>query len=654
MRFLVSLALFVLAPALPASVPTTFSVLSADAGSWPQILGTMGLHAAPVNRAGILVLRPGASASPDWSARVEGGAFLILEGESSAADEFGFRKTSENVRTGSLTDVHLPQLQVVWQSARELPRFEIPPAAQVFAKERWTGAPLVAGMRRGNGAILWVATSPGESGYERFPYLLHALADLGFDPPFRSGRLWAFFDSSYRLRVDPDYFARRWRSSGIAALHVAAWHYFEPEDTRDKYLKNLIDACHRQGILMYAWLELPHVSEKFWDDHPQWREQTALGQDAQLDWRKLMNLRNRDCFRAAAEGVQALLGRFDWDGVNLAELYFESLEGAANPGRFTPMNREVREEFRQLYKLDPIELFHNPRNHAALRSFLDYRSDLARRMQAEWLAEIEKARSSHPDLDVVLTHIDDRFDQSMRDALGADVNATLPMADKHELTFLVEDPATVWHLGPQRYAEIAKRYPASERLAIDINVVERYQDVYPTRQQTGTELFALVHQAATAFPRVALYFENSIQPPDWKLLPAAAASITRTEQIGSSRVVESRRGVGLVWQGGALVDGEAWPVRDDRVLWLPPGTHSVEPGPDEAGLRIEAFNGELQSARRPSPGTVELRYRSSARALALLNRKPSRMRIDGMERTPVLAGEQTVALPRGQHLVTIQ
>jgi hypothetical protein len=44
---------------------------------------------------------------------------------------------------------------------------------------------------------------------------------------------------------------------------------------------------------------------------------------------------------------------------------------------------------------------------------------------------------------------------------------------------LIEDPATVWNLGPQRYPEIAKRYePLTQRaskLAIDINIVDRYR-----------------------------------------------------------------------------------------------------------------------------------------------------------------------------------
>src|SRR5581483_1952973 len=314
MRSLLSVAL--LAAALPAwASPTTFHIVSNNnPGPWPEILGAVGFRAAAVNQAGIFVLRADVPGSTDWAVRVENGAFVILEGESAVAELFGFRQSSVNVRVASLTDTHLPQVPVIWQTAQELPRFEVPASARIVAKERWTGAPLVAGMRSGKGAVLWLATAPGERGYERYPYLLQALADLGLDPPFRSARLWAFFDSAYRLRADSDYLARRSRAAGIAALHVAAWHFFEPDAAGDVYLRDLISACHRQGILVYGWLELPHVSEKFWDDHPEWREQTALQQDAQLDWRKLMNLRNPGCFQAVAAGVQALIGRFDWDG----------------------------------------------------------------------------------------------------------------------------------------------------------------------------------------------------------------------------------------------------------------------------------------------------------------------------------------------------
>jgi hypothetical protein len=642
------LTLLLALPLAAADLPY-FSVLSDDRGAWPAILSSVGLQSQPAALARIFVARAGAPASPEWPARIERGAILILEGESSLADSFGFRRNPKHdpVRIQSLTDVHRPDLPIIWEKGLELPFYDVPETARIFARERWAGAPLSAGLRRGAGAVLWIAAPPGERGYERFPYLLNALTDLGLDTPFRSNRLWAFFDGAYRSRVDLDYFAARWRRSGIAALHIAAWHHFEPDPEQDAYLRNVIAAAHREGIQVYAWLELPHVSEKFWNDHPEWREKTALGQDAQLDWRKLMNLTNRDCFRAVAAGVRYLIARFDWDGVNLAELYFESLEGSANPSRFTPLNSDVRALFKQQHGIDPL-------NAIGTRDFLDFRAGLAQHMQEEWLAELEQARRTRPWLDLVLTHIDDRFDTSMRDALGADAARVLPLLDTHSFTFLIEDPATIWNLGPQRYPAIAERYhpltPHTARLAIDINIVERYQNVYPTRQQTGTELFQLVHTASGSFPRVALYFENSLLPPDLNLLPSAAAAVTRIERLGTKLMIDSQYGVGLPWKGGALVDGGAWPVQDDETLWLPAGPHTIEPGPAPAAPRLLRLNADLKSARVVNASTIEFTYQSSARAIAIPARVPRTISVDG-EPFPVAS---PLLLPRGQHVVTLE
>ncbi len=659
------LGLALLAAALQAAPPLKFRVLGREPGSWPNILAAVGFEPGEDAAAGIFVLRAGTSGAAQWLERLEQGAFLILEGESETAGQLGFQPARERIQVRQIRDARRPELPIIWEEPAELPRCRMPEAARVFAWERWEGAPVMAGLRRGAGAALWVAAPPGQNGYERFPYLLHALADLGLELPFRSRRLWAFFDSSYRARVDLDYFARRWREAGIAALHVAAWHFLEPG--KDDFLEALIASCHRQGILVYAWLELPHVSEQFWDQHPEWREKTALLQDAHLDWRKLVNLANPDCRREAARLVRGLIGRFDWDGVNLAELYFESLEGVANPARFTPMNADVRREFLEAQGFDPLELFrrgsprHHTRDAAGLRAFLDYRARLARRLQAEWLAELEALRGAKPDLDLVLTHVDDGFDASIRDTIAADSRSVLPLMDQYNFTFLVEDPATVWHLGPQRYPEIARRYQTltrhTARLGIDINVVERYQEVYPTKKQTGTELLQLIRSAARSFPRVALYFENSILAPDLPLLSSAAAVVSRAERIGAKLAVDSPHGVGIPWIGPALVDGQPWPAQDSRTLWLPAGPHVVESASAASGVRLLDFNGELKAAAF-QPRGLEFAYQSAARALAVLDQKPVRVEIDGATQPEpdILPGEgvYTLRLPRGQHVVTVQ
>jgi hypothetical protein len=654
------------AVSLPAASRFSFHVVEEDASGWKELLSSMGLVSGSAADAGVVVAGRDAairqSADAQWATRVESGTVLVLEGASPLAAAFGFRNSGKPpVSVRSVEDMSASDLRVIWEKSADVPQFEMPAGARVFARERWQKTPLVAGFRKGAGAVLWVAASPGAHGYERFPYLPQALAELGVEPPFRSRRLWAFFDSAYRARVDLDYFAERWRAAGISALHVAAWHYWERDAQNDEYLRQLIEACHRNAIQVYAWLELPHVSEKFWYQHPEWREKTALLQDAQLDWRKLINLTNRDAFAAVAAGAEDLLKRFDWDGVNLAELYFESLEGHGNPSRLTPMNDDVRREFKAAAVFDPLQLFdaqsprHWTKDGASLGRFLDFRAQLAQKQQAEWIARIESLRQSKPDLDLVLTHIDDRFDTTMREKLGADASRVLPMLARHDFTFLIEDPATIWNLGPQRYPQIAARYapltPARQNLAIDINIVERYQDVYPTKQQTGAEFLDLVHTAAGAFQRVALYFEYSLATRDLPWLPAAAASVERASLVNGKLVIESRHGVGVPWKGPALVDGKPWPIASDAAVWLPAGTHAIESARQPTAFRVLEFSGDLKMVAATAGG-IEFAYQSSARAMAVLERAPAKLTIDGIEQTPQMVGNVLV-LPRGQHFISI-
>ena len=648
----------------PARRRVNFSIASGDGGSWPRILSSIGLTPA-AGEGDILVITSGDGTPDQWPRHVEQGAFVILEGASNVAAVFEIVPTSKRLPARSVVDAIMPELDIIWEESIEAPVFALPPQARIFAKERWSGAPLVAGWRQGAGAVLWAAVSPGKRGYERFPYLPQALRELGVQPVAESRSLWAFFDASYRSRVDLDYFAKRWRESGIGALHVAAWHFWESNPERDAYMKRLIEVCHKRSIHVYAWIEFPHVSQKFWDDHPEWREKTALEQDAHLDWRRLMNLQSPDAKRAIGEGLRNLANRFDWDGINLAELYFESLEGYTNAARFTPMNENARAEFTAKNGFDPLDLFressprHHSRNGQGMRNLLEYRASLAHRMQIEWLDELEQIRSKRPHLDLVLTHVDDRFDTRMRDLIGADAERLLPVLESREATFLIEDPATVWNLGPERYPEIAGKYrPITEKphkLAIDINIVERYQDVYPTKKQTGTELFQLVHMASGAFSRVALYFESSLLSQDLPLLAASGARVDNLMQAGGKLAIEARSSHAVRWTGGAAVDGMPWPVAGQGTVRVPSGAHAITQSTVRPPIAILDLGAELTSASSSDTST-EIAYDSQARAWTLLDRKPARIELDGApsEIAPLALGDGTwlVELPRGQHLAT--
>jgi hypothetical protein len=102
-----------------------------------------------------------------------------------------------------------------------------------------------------------------------------------------------------------------------------------------------------------------------------------------------------------------------------------------------------------------------------------------------------------------------------------------------------------------------------------------------------------------------------------------------------------------------MVDDSVWPVADGETVWLPPGTHAIEPGKDDGGLRLVRLNAELQGARQVNARSIEFSYRSGARAIAILDRRPLHVSIDGTEERAAMAGPNTILLPRGQHIVTI-
>lgn len=652
-----------LARAAAAGVPSVpgFYVAGPDPGPWPQILHSVALVEQSEAQAQVVVVPPNARGDANsWIAKTEAGSILVVVGNSPLARALGFHATASRTSVRSVQDLRDSGLEITWEHPLNVPVFRLRNQARVLCRERARGAPLMASLRRGRGAVLWLAVSPGPQGYERFPYLLQALSDLGLRPLFESRRLWAYFDAGFDEHKNADAMVRQWRQAGIAALHVAAWEYYDPSEKMDAYLKRLIDACHREGILVYAWLELPHVSDDFWDDHPQWREKTALLQDAHVDWRFLMNLTNPDCQRAVVQGVRDLVMKFDWDGVDFAELYFDGTRGIAAPEEFTPFNPDVRADVKRSLGFDPIEFFDGqPRDPKKLRQFLNYRADLAARLQETWIAELEQMRLVKPHLDLVLTHVDDRFDTSMRDAIGADAGRLLKLLDTHRMTFVIEDPASVWHLGPKRYAEIATRYqPLTSHqghLAVDINIVTREARVYPTQRQTGTEVAELIHIASESFARVAYYLIYSISPIDMPLMPQAAAVVTRAESSGDGLSIETPYGVGVRWAGPASLDGHPWPVQDGERIWLPPGKHTIAPTGAAPAARVLDFNGDLESATADG-NHLELTYSSDSRAFAKLDREPVSLLVDGsaapLEFTPVDTAYM-VRLPRGQHRIAI-
>jgi hypothetical protein len=172
-----------------------------------------------------------------------------------------------------------------------------------------------------------------------------------------------------------------------------------------------------------------------------------------------------------------------------------------------------------------------------------------------------------------------------------------------------------------------------------------------------------VHLASTAFPRVALYFENSILKPDLGLLAASSAAVTHYSHDAKDRrriTIESPQDVELNWAAGegALVDGKPWPMQSATVLLLPAGSHTVAPATKREGISVIDLNAKLHSAAAEPGKRLTFDYTSDSRAIVRFDRKPARIEVDGEpfagESLPANcaeAGDCAFLLPRGTHRV---
>src|SRR5208282_6597814 len=240
--------------------------------------------------------------------------------------------------------------------------------------------------------------------------------ELHVAPSLAADNLCVYVDVGGEPKVDPAVVTAQLKSWSVREIHLGA--FYSSEAFRE-FAPRFIAAAHQEGIAVYAWLEYPMVSTEFWIQHPQWREVTASGRPAIMDWRYHMALEDPACFAAVTELTRRLVLDYDWDGVDFAELYFEAEPGIfKDPDDFTPMHRTFRQMFQRRYGVDPLKMFDpdapeyglkNPQLRDDLR---DYRVELITELTQKFLETLKGCQTQKPYLQTTLTVIDTLRDPS--------------------------------------------------------------------------------------------------------------------------------------------------------------------------------------------------------------------------------------------------
>jgi uncharacterized protein YdaL len=612
---------------------------------------------------------------------VRDGGNLITDTKNYLAENFGIRYSGTTLRVSRVIDRMFPEEPITWRVSELLAKFEADDVDEVFYVDNLTEAPLMIGKSWGKGKLIYIATRfdpASQLGYSLYPYLLeHSRKYFGLAPVVRREALEMFFDPGFRHNISIETLVQQWVRHGIRRIHAAGWHKY-PKYTYD--YQRLITTAHANGILVYAWLEPPQVSQKFWLDHPEWREKNYKGEDVLSGWRYPVAMTDSRCASAMTEEYANFLEAFDWDGVDIAEMYFGADRGFLDPQYFAPMHPSAREEVRWLYGFDLTSIF-DPASPAYWKARPDVRNavvayrvgkleELYRRLLRRF-GEIARRREG---FEIIVTAMDSYGAPELREYNGVDMSSLIGLRREFGFTLQVEDPETRWSTDPTRYTIMGGQY--KERLGgdrgfmLDLNILSfRKPGVitpFPTLIQTGTECFQIIRAAALGAPRSTTYAESSVNPQDMVFLASASAAQVHYERTPNGYTVESPYSFTMKFPrtiGNIIMDGVLVPPFRDNQYMIPAGQHEIGLSQDVTGSlspyqfypHILSLTGNLLSCTY-GMRTVSFAYESDGRCLVCLSSEPHSVSVDGKPLSFYsMRGYDcfTLYLPTGRHDVEI-
>ena len=611
---------------------------------------------------------------------IQQGGNLITDTKSELSKELGFEFAPIQMQVSKLRDKYYPEENITWRYTELVHKCLFKESDEAFCFDQTTDAPMVVGRKIGKGKVIYINSRfdpNSQLGYSHYPFLLHYVRKF-FEarPILKRSSLEFYFDPGFRHTFSIENLVKQWVIQGIRIIHVAGWHEY-PKYTYD--YQRLVNLCHANGILVFAWIEPPQVSQKFWKEHPEWREKNYKGIDIQPSWRYPVTLTDPNCLNAMTEHFKKFLNDFDWDGVNLAELYFEAGKGFDNANLFTPMHPTARAEVKKYFGFDPVNLF-NPSseyfwktNSYAKNAMVKYRIEKVDEVYEKILSSISYLTKSKPGFKIIVTAMDSFGSPELKEQIAVDMESIIKLQKKYGFMLQVEDPASLWSTDPLRYIDIGKKYEqllgGTSHLLLDLNILSfrKKEEVtpFPTLIQTGTECFHLINAASLGAPRSTIYSESSINPQDMLFVSNAFAAEVEYNYINGGYEVKSPYSFYLQlpkdYKEIQIDNVPLSPARDNEFL-IPAGSHkitlykeSVSFSAHELQTRILSFTGNLLNVAY-GQRDVQFQYESDGRAIVALNRKPTSLKVDG-EDYPVIPMKGndcfSIFLPHGKHAVVI-
>ncbi len=598
-----------------------------------------------------------------WVSR---GNKIILEKGSPLADQIGIHITDTTLKTTGLKDDYYSSIPVSLKDTITFSQFrtDVENEIQYSTSEN---TPVVVSGEYGNGKFIFFSTEiSGDSSCSdsRFPFALDMIErQFSLFPLLRNPNLEVYYDPGTRENVSLEDLVKMWKKAGVSIVHVAGWEDYPNYTFEYNYFTNLL---HQSGILVYAWFDLPHISERFYLAHPEWREITDNGKEATIGWRKLMNLTNDTCRAGAFTGIKRTLISGSWDGINLTGKMFEG-KSLADTGKITPFNPSFRASYKTIYGYDPLLITQSNSPYYGIAHpeywdvFCSVRDSIERTIIQNFVTFASKhLNSNQSGKEIIITRPFLEISKKQNEFYD-NLQTSYPFVRMQLSMDTLPLGLNSFNDAVNSASQIFKKWKPIVEIDFDNSIPQSKT----TKQICGVELHSIVSDAAKNGVRLILKTESSIYDVDFKDLSFASAAICKEKFSEKAWKVNSPVKTEIEFDYKSVkklaIDNLIWPAYSKGRAILPTGSHVLSNVPLYKSVlptiqntSILGFGGTIQNAALTWLG-MDLSYNSVQSAPLVLSSKPKEVFIDGAPyNNPSSDKGNVIVLPSGNHTLVVK
>lgn len=173
-----------------------------------------------------------------------------------------------------------------------------------------------------------------------------------------------FLSTYSNPRLTPKEVAKLVKGYGFNTAHLVVVNVGDISSSFSNTISSYVEALRSENLSVVLTI-YPPTDSIAWETHPEWRQRFLNG-ESKYDWRVYLAPTNDGFVTYYLENVKRLLKTYNFDGIELAECWYEVDEGPSSP-YYADFSSSMRQKFKEASGVDPLELFNSSSLHYYLK-----------------------------------------------------------------------------------------------------------------------------------------------------------------------------------------------------------------------------------------------------------------------------------------------